>query len=247
MRPSTGLRTELRRRSLRTNGDGSGLHPHHGPGFVEQVNRGIRQPVVAQVACRQLRGRLDGRRRVAHAVVFFVSFLQSLQDAHRLLDRGLLQRHLLEAARERAVLLDLLELVERRRAHHAQAAGRQHRLQQRRQVHRAAGRRAGADDAVQLVDEQDRVLPLAQRAEDGLEALLEVAAEARSREQRRRVEREDFGARQRRRARPAGAAAARAPRPSRSCRRPHPRRTRARSCAGGRGSPSCAAVPSAAR
>ena len=118
---------------------------------------------------------------------------------------------LLEAPRQRAVLLDLLELVERRRAHHAQAARRQHRLQQRRQVHRPAGRRAGADDAVQLVDEEDRVLPLAERREDGLEALLEVAAEARAREQRRRVEREDFGARAAPRARRAAAAAAASP------------------------------------
>ena len=56
--------------------------------------------------------------------------------------------------------------------------------------------------------------------EDGLEALFEVAAEARAGEQRRRVEREDFGARQRRGHVRLAAAAARALRPSRSCRRP---------------------------
>ena len=60
------------------------------------------------------------------------------------------------------------------------------------EIHRAAGRRAGADGRVDLVDEEDRLRPLRERRDDGLEALLEVAAEARAREQRAGVEREDF-------------------------------------------------------
>jgi hypothetical protein len=81
----------------------------------------------------------------------------------------------------------------RGRADHAQLAGRQDRLDQRGEVHRPARRRAGADGRVDLVDEEDRHLALAERGDDGLEALFEVAAEARAGEQRRRVEREDLG------------------------------------------------------
>ncbi len=93
-----------------------------------------------------------------------------------------------------AILLDVLELFVRRRADHAQLTGGQDRLDQRRQVHRAAGGGAGADGGVNLVDEEDGHRPLRERMDDGLEALLEVAAEARAREQRAGVEREHLGA-----------------------------------------------------
>ena len=49
------------------------------------------------------------------------------------------------------------------------------------------------EDGVHLVDEQDRVLALAQRRDQRLEARLEVAAIARAGEQRAEVEREDLG------------------------------------------------------
>ena len=63
--------------------------------------------------------------------------------------------HRLEPALERGVLLDVLAvLVERRRADRVQLAARQHRLEHVRRVHRAFGG-AGADDRVQLVDEED--------------------------------------------------------------------------------------------
>ena len=62
------------------------------------------------------------------------------------------------------------------------------------EIHRAARRRAGADGRVDLVDEEDRHRPLRERADDRLEALLEVAAEARAREERAGVEREDLRA-----------------------------------------------------
>ena len=55
----------------------------------------------------------------------------------------------------------------------------------------AALRGAGADDGVYLVDEDDRVLGLAQRVDELLHALLELAAELGAGHQRRDVERED--------------------------------------------------------
>ena len=69
--------------------------------------------------------------------------------------RRLLHEHLLEAPLERGVLLDALPvLVERGRADAAQLAARQRGLQHVRRVHRALGG-AGADQGVELVDEED--------------------------------------------------------------------------------------------
>ena len=96
----------------------------------------------------------------------------------------------LEAPLERRVLLDVLAvLVEGRRTDGAQLAARQHWLQHVGGVDGAL-RRTGADDRVQLVDEEDdvagRVLDL---REDGLESLLELAAVLRPGEQCTDVER----------------------------------------------------------
>ena len=132
-------------------------------------------------------------------MVILVAAAQALEDRDRLLDRRLLNHHLLQPPREGAILLDLLELLEGRRADHADVARAQHRLDQRGEIHRAAGRRPGADSAVHLVDEQDRLGALGQGVHDGLEALFEVTTEPRPGEQRRRVERKDLGVLQDRR------------------------------------------------
>ena len=80
----------------------------------------------------------------------------------RLLDRRLGDLDLLEAARQRAIALEVaLVVVVRRRADAAQLAGRQRGLEDVRRVQRAAARRAGADDGVDLVDEEDRARLLA--------------------------------------------------------------------------------------
>ena len=83
----------------------------------------------------------------------------------------------LEAALERGVLLDVLAvLVEGGGADGAQLAAREHRLQKIGCVDRALGG-AGADDRVQLVHEEDDLaLGGLDLLEDGLEALLELAA-----------------------------------------------------------------------
>ena len=98
----------------------------------------------------------------------------------------------LEPALERGVLLDVLPvLVERRRADRVQLAAREHRLQHVRRVHRAFGR-AGADDGVQLVDEEDDLaLRVGDFLEDRLQPLLELAAVLRAGDERAHVERDD--------------------------------------------------------
>ena len=140
----------------------------------------------------ELRRRVERRVRVLDAVVGLVAAAQAGEDPHGLLGRRLVDDDLLEAAGERAVLLDLLELLEGGRPDDAEVAAGQQRLHHRRQVHRAAGHRAGADGGVNLVDEQDRPRPRGQRLDDRLEALLEVAAEPGAGEQRAGVEREDL-------------------------------------------------------
>ena len=60
-----------------------------------------------------------------------------------------------------------------------------------RGVHRAFGR-TGADDGVQLVDEQDDVLGAADFVHHRLDALFELAAIFRARDHQREVERDDF-------------------------------------------------------
>ena len=96
-------------------------------------------------------------RRVAdaHAVVRLVALLQAAQDRDRVRNGRLADEDGLEAPLEGRVLLDVLAvLVERRRADRAQLAAGEHRLQQVRRVDGALGR-AGTDDRVQLVDEED--------------------------------------------------------------------------------------------
>src|ERR671923_163586 len=80
------------------------------------------------------------------------------------------------SASQRCFFLDMLAvLVERRRADRVQLAAGEHRLEQVARVHRALGR-AGTDDGVQLVDEQDDLaLAVLDLLQDRLEPLLELA------------------------------------------------------------------------
>ena len=149
---------------------------------------------------REPRRRLDGRVGVAHLVVVFVAFLQALRMRDGLFDGRLLDRHLLQAPGERAILLDVLELFERRRADHAEIAGDQHRLDERGEIHRAASRRAGADGRVDLVDEEDRLGDASPSAP--MTALKRSSKSPRKRvpaSRRRAVERKDLRAFERRR------------------------------------------------
>ena len=166
------------------------LEPHARARLVEHVDRAVRQLVVTQVPGRQLRRRLERVVGERHAVVRLVAGTKSLKNLHRLGVRGLVNRDFLQTARERTVLLDVLELLVRGRADDAKLTGGQYGLDERRQVHRSAGRRAGAHRGVNLVDEEDGHRPLRQRVNDGLETLFEVAAESRAGEERGRVERE---------------------------------------------------------
>ena len=126
------------------------------------------------------------------AVVDLVALAQAAQDRDRVLDARLVDQDRLEAPLEGRVLLDVLAvLVEGRRADRVKLAPGEHRLEEVRGVHRALGR-PGADDRVQLVDEHDDLaVGVLDLLEDGLEALLELAAELRAGDQRAEIERDD--------------------------------------------------------
>ena len=138
----------------------------------------------------ELRGGCQRFARVLHAVVLFVPAAQPLEDPNRLFDRRLFDGDFLQPPRQRAVFFDVLELLEGRRSDDAKIACAQNRLDERGQVHGAARHGAGPHRGVDLVDEQDRPGPPAQRADDRLEPFFEVAAKPCACQQRPRVERE---------------------------------------------------------
>ena len=114
-----------------------------------------------------------------------------MQDLDGLLEGRLLDHDRLEAALEGGVALDVLAvLVERRRADALELAARQRRLEDVGGIDRALGR-AGPDERVQLVDEEDRVVRVAELLDDLLEPLLELAAVLRPGDERPDVERQD--------------------------------------------------------
>ena len=122
-----------------------------------------------------------------------VLLLQAAQDRDGVLHRRLVDEHGLEAPRKGCVLLDILAvLIERGGADAVQFAARESGLQQVAGIHRAFAL-AGADDGVQLVDEQDDAAAFGLHlVEHGFQALLELAAVFGAGDQRAHVEREQL-------------------------------------------------------
>ncbi len=171
---------------------GHRLDAHPRGGLVDQVDRLVGQEAVGDVAAGQFAG---GAQRLVgdlHLVVLLVAVAQAPQDLDGLVDRGLVDADLLEAALQRGVALEVLAvLVERRRADRLQLAAGERRLEDRGGVDRALGG-AGADEVVELVDEQDDVAALGDLLHHLLQALLELAAVLRAGDQRGQVERVDL-------------------------------------------------------
>ncbi len=124
-------------------------------------------------------------------MIFLEVGLEALEDLDCVFDRRLVDVDLLEAAHQRAVLLEILAVfLVGGRADAAQRAGGERRLEQIRGIHGAAGGRAGADHGVDLVDEHDGAGIGLKLLDHLLEPFLEIAAIARAGEQRAHVERE---------------------------------------------------------
>ena len=127
-----------------------------------------------------------------HAVEDLEPLAEPAQDREGVLFVGLVDEDRLEPALEGCVLLDVRAvLVEGGRADHVQLAAGEQRLEHVAGVHRALGG-AGADDGVQLVDEQqDAALGALHLVEHGLQPLLELAAVLRSGDECAHVQGED--------------------------------------------------------
>ncbi len=160
--------------------------------LVDQVDGLVGQEAVGDVAVAQPRGGDDRLVGDLHAVVDLVLLLEPAQDRDGVVEARLAHVDGLEPALERAVGLDVLAVLgERRRADHAELAAREHRLEDVARVDGTLGA-AGADDGVELVDEQDDAsLGLLDLLEDGLEALLELAAVRGARDERAHGDRHD--------------------------------------------------------
>ena len=173
-------------------GLGVDFHADARAGLVDQVDGLVRQLPVGYVAVRQRGCRDDRRVGDLDLVMHLVALLQAAQDRYRVLDRRLVDQHLLETTLERRVLLDVLAvLVERGGAHAVQLAAGERRLEHVAGIHRPVGL-AGTDHRVQLIDEEDD-LPflLGEFVEDAFHALLEVAPIFRSGNERAHVEGQD--------------------------------------------------------
>ena len=125
-------------------------------GGVEQADRLVGQLARRDVAVRQLDRGLDRLVEELHPVVLLQHrWRRRASSAMRLRLVGLVDLHDLEAPGQRRVLLEvLLVLGPGRGGDRAQLAARQRRLEQVGRV-AGAGRAAGADQRVGLVDEQD--------------------------------------------------------------------------------------------
>ena len=155
---------------------GQGHEPGPRRRLVDDVDRLVGQLPVGDVAVGQLHRRVDRPVGDLHPMVGLVLVAQPLDDLDRLGHGGRPHDDRLEAPLEGAVLLDVLAvLVERGGPDGLDLAARQGRLEHVGGVDRPLGR-AGPDQGVQLVQEQDHVLGLADLLHHRLEPLLELPA-----------------------------------------------------------------------
>ncbi len=192
----TGGQFELRQAALDfvdLAGHAFQFHGQAAHGLVHQVDGFVGQEAVGDVAVRKLGGGHQGRVLDLHAlVVGFVARLETAEDGDRVVDAWFVDVDRLKAAFEGRVLFDVLAIfVERGGADATQLAAGQRRLEQVGRIAAALGR-AGTDDGVQLVDEQnDAAAGGLDFAEHGLEPFFELAAKLGAGDQRAQVERDD--------------------------------------------------------
>ena len=142
--------------------------------------------------CGELRRGAQRVVGVGDAVVLLEARLQAEQDLDGLGDRRLDHVDLLEAPCERVVLFENAAVfVVGRGTDAADLAVGEHRLDEVRGVHHAAGSGTGADDGVDLIDEENRPGLLLQLRDHALQALLEIAAILGAGDERAHVEGEN--------------------------------------------------------
>src|SRR5229473_2681598 len=160
-------------------------------GFINQINGFVWKKTVRNVAIGKIDGIAQGFIGVADGVEFFVALANALDDQDGLILAGGGDFHRLEAALEGTVLFDGLAVFTwSGRADALNFSAGERRFQNVGGVERAFGR-AGANEGVQFIDEDDGVLALHQFFHDGFEALFELAAVFRARDDEREIERKN--------------------------------------------------------
>ncbi len=159
-----------------------------GAGFVDEVDCLVGQEAVGDVAVGVGDRELDGGVGVADRVELLVAVLDAVDDFDGVGFVGRRNLDGLEAALERAVLLDRLAILSRRGCADAlNLSAREGRLEDVGGVEGSLSG-AGTHERVQLVDEDDGILILHQLFHDGLEALFKLAAVLGSGHDEREVE-----------------------------------------------------------
>ena len=150
------------------------LHPR--AGFVNQVNRLIRQKPVGDITIRKVNGIAKRFIGISDCVELLIAFA----DAVNYLNGFFFIRggnfHSLEASLERAILFHRLAVFGRsRRANALDFAAGKRRLQNIRRVQRTL-RRARSYQRVQLIYKDDGILALHQFLHDGLQPFFKLSA-----------------------------------------------------------------------
>ena len=172
---------------------------HARSGFIDQVDRLVRQEAVRNITVRVRYREVDGVVGVSDGMKLLVPVFDPEQNLGGV---GFVRRrnlYRLEAALQRTIFFDRLAILARSGGADAlDLTARQRRLQDVGRIERAF-RRTCAYQGMQFVDEDDGVLRLHQLLHDGLQALFELAAILGARHDQRKVESENALVRQKRR------------------------------------------------
>ena len=148
-----------------------------GAGFVQQVNRLVRQVAVGDIPLRQLHHAGNNRVRHTDAVVLFIIPAHAAQHLDAVMDRRFFHLDRLEPAFQGGILFDKLAVfAEGGGADHLHLPAGKRGFHDVGGVHRAV-RIAGADNVVDLVNKKDHVAGGLDLAQQPLDPLFKLAAE----------------------------------------------------------------------
>ena len=155
---------------------GEGAQPHPGGRLVDQVDGLVGEIPVRNIPGGELHSGINGLIGDGHLVVGLIPVFQALQNLDGLFLCGLPHHDGLEPALQGGVLFNVLAvLVDGGGADDLEITPGQGGLQDVGSIRRAFGG-TGADDGVQLVNEQDDIAVLLHLVNSALDALLKVAA-----------------------------------------------------------------------
>ena len=162
-------------------------------GFIDQVDRLIRQEPVRYISVRQCRGGYQRTICDLHMMVDLITLLQPSQDRDRVFHGRLIHHYRLETPCQSGILLDVLAvLIQGRRTDAVQLAPCQHRLEHVAGIHGSVCL-PRANDQVQFIDEEnDLALAPGYLIEDRLQSFLKFAPVLGSGDQSTHIQREDF-------------------------------------------------------